>query len=222
MEDLLLYHGSNFIITGLNPSYDNRGNDYGRGFYLTDSEPVAKEFACSDGKNGYVTSFSLNKKGLKILDLTKKPYNPLNHLALLLYFRPFPMHSQRDYLVKSFILQRFMPDIKGYDIILGFRTDDSNFSLMKHFFYGDISYEALKKALKKDKNNRQYVLKSQKAFSAVKTLRYFESDRTENYPKKFARDAALKASIEKLCKENEGNTINDIIIGNWRCDDERL
>ena len=66
---MILYHGSEKIIE--NPVYGkgNIRNDYGRGFYCTESEELAKEWACSNNKNGFANKYELNMEGLNVLYL---------------------------------------------------------------------------------------------------------------------------------------------------------
>ena len=50
---MLVYHGSDHIIE--NPLYNGskRTNDYGYGFYTTESIELTKEWACGDNKDGF-------------------------------------------------------------------------------------------------------------------------------------------------------------------------
>ncbi len=44
-------------------------NDYGLGFYCTDSLEMAKEWGVAQNRNGYANRYELDCEGLKILDL---------------------------------------------------------------------------------------------------------------------------------------------------------
>ena len=54
---MLVYHGSDHIIEV--PVYNGgkRTNDYGSGFYTTESLDLAKEWACSDNRDGFANSY---------------------------------------------------------------------------------------------------------------------------------------------------------------------
>ena len=57
MSNLVLYHGSPDIIekpaSGKNKAY----NDYGRGFYCTEHIELVKEWACTEGTDGYANKY---------------------------------------------------------------------------------------------------------------------------------------------------------------------
>ena len=85
MENCLtIYHGSPKIIQKPVFGYGNKYNDYGMGFYCTESMELAKEWACSLELDGYANSYSLNMSGLSVLQLTAGEYNILNWLYVLL------------------------------------------------------------------------------------------------------------------------------------------
>lgn len=61
-----LFHGSENIIKEPLYGYVKVNNDYGKGFYLTKNIELAKEWACSEKKNGYVNEYELDIKKLKV------------------------------------------------------------------------------------------------------------------------------------------------------------
>ena len=60
---MIVYHGSDHIIE--TPVYhgSKRTNDYGYGFYTTESKELAKEWACGDGRDGFANSYGWIWKG---------------------------------------------------------------------------------------------------------------------------------------------------------------
>ena len=64
-----IYHGSISIID--NPVFGKgkAHNDYGLGFYCTESLDLAKEWAVTEDTDGYANKYILDTKDLKILDL---------------------------------------------------------------------------------------------------------------------------------------------------------
>ena len=70
-QSLPIYNGS------------KRTNDYGYGFYTTESIELAKEWACAKNTDGFANRYELNLGGLSILNLNALEYNILNWLALL-------------------------------------------------------------------------------------------------------------------------------------------
>lgn len=88
-----LYHGSCDIIKKPKYGYGKRYNDYGLGFYCTDSLEMAKEWGVSSDKNGYANCYELECEGLKHLDLNGPEYCILHWLAVLLENREFDVPS---------------------------------------------------------------------------------------------------------------------------------
>ena len=80
MSKLTVYHGSNKIIKAPLFGFGNKNNDYGLGFYCTESEEIAKEWACTSELDGYTNKYTLDMKDLKMLSLTSGEYNILNTL----------------------------------------------------------------------------------------------------------------------------------------------
>lgn len=84
---MILYHGSpNEIVT---PQFGlgSEKHDYGKGFYLTESIELAKEWAVyrPGALNGWVHKYELNIDGLKILNFQNK--SVLSWLAELMKHR---------------------------------------------------------------------------------------------------------------------------------------
>ena len=101
-----LYHGSDHIIEhpvfGAGKTY----NDYGLGFYCTDTLEMAKEWGVSRDKSGYANCYELETDGLSILDLNDDSYCILHWLTILLKNREFDIPSSlaleaKEYLLKS-------------------------------------------------------------------------------------------------------------------------
>ena len=59
MPDITLLHGSQKVIEVPTLLFGNDHNDYGRGFYCTDSEEMAREWACKKGTDGFVNRYLL-------------------------------------------------------------------------------------------------------------------------------------------------------------------
>lgn len=50
-------------------------NDYGRGFYCTELIELAKEWACTERKNGYANKYEIENDGPSILNLLLDVYD---------------------------------------------------------------------------------------------------------------------------------------------------
>ena len=64
-----VYHGSAKIIEKPVYGIGNPNNDYGLGFYCTENEELAKEWAVSSQYNGFANQYKLDISYLKILNL---------------------------------------------------------------------------------------------------------------------------------------------------------
>lgn len=87
MGNITIFHGSPEIrekpVYGLGKKY----NDYGQGFYCTQNIELAKEWACTEGKDGYVNQYEIDLDALSILNLSDDEYTILHWLALLVAYR---------------------------------------------------------------------------------------------------------------------------------------
>lgn len=121
----ILYHGSEVIVE--KPEYGKgaRTNDYGRGFYCTEELELAKEWACAKGRNGYANRYEMELEKMKILNLNSSDYHILNWLALLADNRTYWQRGSISEEAKRYIHDNFLPDISEYDVIIGYRADDS-------------------------------------------------------------------------------------------------
>lgn len=222
---ITIYHGSPKIIE--NPVFGtgNPQNDYGLGFYCTESEELAKEWACSVETDGFANQYTLDLTDLSVLSLTGGDYHILNWLFVLLENRKFRIGGDIARLAKSYVSENFAVDYKGYDIIRGYRADDSYFSFASAFLNNTISLTQLEKAMVLGKLGEQVVLKSEKAFGAIKFVEASSAPKEIYFPKKLARDTAAREDFQK--EKGRGSLLTekymmDIIREGWSNDDERL
>lgn len=186
---MIIYHGSKDIIEKPEFGKGNKKNDYGLGFYCTENVELAKEWACSDNEtNGYANQYEIDLSAYKILDLREKKYSILNWMAILLKFRTFDVNTPISAQAKEYILENFYVDVEEYDVIIGYRADDSYFSFAKDFINNTISVEQLAEAMQLGELGIQIVLKSEKAFNTVKYISYELAECKEYYVKRVSRD----------------------------------
>lgn len=222
MDKMLLYHGSSEIIQKPVHGKGKIYNDYGLGFYCTEHPELAKEWACTENTDGYANQYELNLEGLKVLRLSE--YTILHWLTLLLQNRSFQMSTPMMKWGAKWLEDNFLPDIEKYDIIIGYRADDSYFSFAKAFLNNAISLEQLSYAMKLGKLGEQIVLKSPKAFDAISFLSYTIAENAEYYIKRKARDEKARAEFKRELERGglSGLYIRDIIQEEVRPDDSRL
>lgn len=193
---MIIYHGSENVITKPVYGAGNAQNDYGRGFYCTTDKELSKEWACKRDSDGFSNCYDLNTDGLKICNLNDD-YNILNWLALLTKYRGYWQKKSIAEEAKVFLQENYLIDISGYDVIVGYRADDSYFSFVQDFIMGTISLQKLSMAMKLGDLNDQIVLKSQRAFEQLSFVSYEKAEAVKYYHEMALRDkGARKAYLE--------------------------
>lgn len=198
----ILYHGSEFLIEKPEFGKGARHNDYGRGFYCTENIELAREWACVKQKNGYVNIYELEMEGLKVLNLNDSKYHILNWLAILADNRTYWQNGSIAEEAKKYIKEHFLIDITPYDIIVGYRADDSYFSFAQDFVSGVISLEKLSEAMWLGKLGEQIVLKSPKAFETIYFQNYENVDAEIYYIKRAEREREARREYRRRKKES--------------------
>lgn len=165
----ILYHGSEFRIERPTYGVGKVHNDYGLGFYCTKSCEMAKEWAVSETHDGYANRYEIDLGGLKILDLSRKPYNTLHWLSVLVRYRVFDMDGGVLSSAAAYLQEHFPVDVDSADVVIGHRADDNYFSFARGFLNGTLSYEQLSRAIRLGGLGLQVVLKSPTAFDRVRS-----------------------------------------------------
>ncbi len=222
---MIIYHGSLSVISTPSFGQGKSYNEYGLGFYCTESLELAKEWGCAVGKDGYANKYVLNTDGLNILYLNDEKYHILNWMSILLENRTFNISEGVSSRAKQYILDHFLLDYKKYDLIIGYRADDSYFSYASDFLENTLSLEDLRKAMRLGKLGEQVVLKSKKAFSALTYVESLPALAVEYFEKYKERDVRARHEYRELKNKSypeEGTFIMDIIRQKWENDDARL
>lgn len=220
-----LYHGSKDIIRKPIYGYGKSYNDYGLGFYCTDSSEMAMEWAVAKDRDGYANAYELDCDGLSILDLNAPQYSILTWLAILLENREFDATSPLAQEAKEYLLQHFMIDYRSYDAIIGYRADDSYFSFAEDFISGAISYRQLSNAMHLGKLGQQFVLISPKAFERIRFTGYEVALNSEWYARKMLRDKAARReyfNVERNRRQRGDLYITTIMDEEMKLYDPRL
>ena len=167
-KKITIYHGSEKIIE--NPIFGGgkRNNDFGFGFYCTESEELAKEWAVSSLRDGFSNRYTLNTEYLNILNLNSPAYTILNWIAILVEHRLFSIKNPVAGRAKRYLIENFSVNINAFDLIIGYRADDSYFDYAESFLNNGITVEQLAQAMRLGKLGEQIVIKSPFAFSNLK------------------------------------------------------
>lgn len=224
MSKHILFHGSPSILGQPIFGKGKKYNDYGCGFYCTEHLELAKEWACSEGVDGYANRYEIETDGLSILNLSTGPYTILNWLAILLQNRRGRLSTPIEKRGREYLLQNFLPEYDAYDVIIGYRADDSYFSFARSFVGNGISLKQLAYSMKLGKLGEQFVLKSEKAFEAIRFLDYVVADNSVYYAKRRNRDTEARDAFQKELEKDDVNGIymRDIIREEMKPDDVRL
>ena len=197
MPDITLLHGSQKVIEVPSLLFSNDHNDYGRGFYCTDSEEMAKEWACKKGTDGFVNRYLLESDGLSVLNLSDGNYSVLNWIAILLKYRTFSLNSRMEIEAKEYLIRNFYIEKSNYDLIIGYRADDSYFRFAESFLQNTLPLRSLARALTLGKLGLQTVLVSEKAFSQLRFSSATPVDGSEWYPRFLRRDTEARRTYKK-------------------------
>lgn len=188
-----IFHGSENRIEKPEYGKGKPYNDYGLGFYCTEDIEMAKEWSCGEDHDGFANEYTLDITGLKVLNLNAPEYTILHWLAVLLKNRTFRLTNPIAKDAKEYLLEHFPVNTEDYDIIIGYRADDSYFSFAEDFLNNAISVRKLEKAMCLGNLGEQVVLVSRAAFDALKYVGAEEADRSMYYVLKMKRDKAARA-----------------------------
>ena len=220
---ITLYHGSEQLVEEPTFGKGRVNNDFGLGFYCTESEALAKEWAVSSLRNGFANRYTLDTEYLNILNLNSPDYTILNWIAVLVEHRLFSIKTPVARRAKRYLIDHFGVNVNAYDLITGYRADDSYFDYAESFLNNGVSVEQLARAMRLGKLGEQIVVESQFAFSRLRYEGFDVAEKEKYYVLRKARDEeANRAYLEMLEEESDGLYIQDIMRGGIRNDDPRI
>lgn len=222
-KKITLFHGSEKIVETPVFGEGKKNNDFGLGFYCTESEALAKEWAVSSLRDGFSNRYTLDTEYLNILNLNSPDYTILNWIAVLVEHRLFSIKTPVAHRAKRYLIDNFGINTNAYDLVTGYRADDSYFDYAESFLNNGISVEQLARAMRLGKLGEQVVLKSKFAFSRIQFEGFDVAEKEEFYVLRKARDdEANQHYLEMLEEESDGLYIQDIIRGGITNDDPRI
>lgn len=224
MDKLItIYHGSEKIVEQPVFGEGRKNNDFGLGFYCTANEQLAKEWAVSSLRDGFSSQYTLNTEYLNILNLNTPDYTILNWMAVLVEHRLFSVKTPVAGRAKRYLIDNFSINVNAFDLIIGYRADDSYFDFAESFLNNGISVEQLAQAMRLGKLGEQIVIKSEFAFSRLKYEGFDAAQKDCYYILRKARDdEANQLYLKMLEKESDGLYIQDIMRGGIQNDDPRI
>ena len=222
-KKITIYHGSKQILEEPVFGEGKRNNDFGLGFYCTESNDLAKEWAVSSQRDGFSNRYTLDTEYLNILNLNSPDYTILNWIAVLMEHRIFSIKTPVARRAKQYLIDKFSVNVNAFDLIVGYRADDSYFDYAEAFVNNGITVEQLAYAMRLGKLGEQIVVKSRFAFSKIKYEGFETADKNAYYALRKARDDdANKMYLKILEEETDGLYIQDIMRGGIGNDDPRI
>lgn len=173
-----IYHGSKVLIEHPTLKGSDERNDYGPSFYLTKDLDAAKSWACKNDSVGVVNEYEIKKTSLdklKILDLTNKSkYSVLNWMAILMHFRELDSSFVKKNQLALNWLQKYYVNVEDYDVVIGFRADDSYFRFPLRFVSNDLAFEDLEDVFLSGQLGIQYAFMSDRSIKLLTFKRIIE------------------------------------------------
>lgn len=208
---MILYHGSDKIIQFPEIGKGIKYNDYGQGFYTTESMEMASEWASKE-ISGFVNRYELSADDLVITDLNN--YGIMAWLAVLLHNRKVNFRYREAKEAQDYIVKNFLPDLSESDVIMGYRADDSYFTFARDFVTNQINVSTLSKAMNLGDLGIQYCIKSEKAFRKLEFIDFITVNFSEYHSKFMMRDQRARRLYYEYREETssgDGLFIRDII-----------
>jgi hypothetical protein len=212
---ITIYHGT--IIDNLVPQYGKGRNyhDYGNGFYTTESFQSACEWACQKpiAKTAYVYEYRLDLSHLKILKLEDN--ETLQWIAVLMKHRKSDDLDGLSIARCEELVKQYSIDENQYDIIIGYRADDSYFKYSESFVNNTMTLECVQKCLKLGNLGIQICVKSNLAYNKLKFIKQhiIPINEYNKYCNQYnLKDrAARKVGLAMSKTQQTGNTIVSIL-----------
>lgn len=205
MNKITLYHGSDKIISEPKCNLGKKYNDYGQGLYCTKHIELAKEWAVDEGRDGFVNIYEIDLAGMKILDLNSDSYSILHWLTVLLEHRNISVNTPVAIDGLEYLKEHYHVALDDYDVIIGYRADDSYFSFARAFISNSISVSQLQQAMYLGELGIQYFIKSEKAFSKLKFIEAIPVDSAEYYSNKVLRDSNARKNYKRITESIDKN-----------------
>ena len=192
MRDSLYFHGSYEIIESPDLDHSRSDIDFGKGFYLTQDDFLAKKWACKKrriSENSVVNAYSLDMDGLDVFefDLDKE-------------WLDFVVANRNEY--------DYDKKYDQYDVLIGAIANDKLFDIIDLYDQGVIAPENAIRIMNNMDYGRQIAIKSERAirkleFRHSKELKGLEK---QNLQAAFRNDTELasKKAEEMLRRINRG------------------
>lgn len=208
MEVVRLHHGSSVAVSQPRYGRCRPHNDYGQGFYCTRSIELAREWACQQGRDGFVSLFDLDMGGLSLVDLNSEEYCILHWLAVLLEHRLCRLFTPTMQQGAIWLERRYSVDLSHADVVKGYRADDSYFGFARAFLRNEITLDQLTRAMRLGELGEQYMVKSPEAFGVLRFAGSVPVDGSEHWSKRATRDEAARTAFREIVLQDVGGPVS--------------
>lgn len=193
---LTVFHGSDHVIR--TPVYlgGKEDNDYGNGFYVTEYEDRARSWAALNGKiqNAIVNEYELDLQEMRVLNLND--YGVLAWIAEVVSHRG--TNQEAAAIIGNRLVQSYKINAECYDVIKGYRADDSYTQVIESFLQNQINIAEVERMFYKGSLGNQIFLKSKKAFSKIKWKKSYEIESKDAYKKE---DSAARREVGQFLQK---------------------
>ena len=167
-----VFHGSDHILKQPRFMGGKEDNDYGNGFYTTEYKDKAESWAALNGdpKKSVVNVYELDIDELEMADL--HDFGVLAWIAEVVANRG--MNQEAASIVGNRLMSLYRPDLGNYDLIKGYRADDSYTQVIEAFLTNQINVYEVEKLFYKGSLGNQIFLRSEKAFRNIRWVDAYE------------------------------------------------
>ena len=206
-----LYYGSKTFFTKPIYGEGNITNDYGLGFYMTDSYELAKLWAVQHSEGGYVLTFDFDMNGLNVLNLNSYGEVDVLKWISILVNHHFAFADREKYRSRiEWLNRKFHINLDSVDAVIGYRADDSYFNYSRAFVADELSFEILTEAMRIGKLGIQYVAISKQAFKKITFVKSEYVAHTDEYAM-FQKNALEEYRKLKLLDKDANTFLRDLV-----------
>ena len=116
----------------------------------------------------------------------------------------------------KYLKDKYLLNVNDYDVVIGYRADDSYFHFPEAFVRSGITLESLNSIITAGDLGKQYVLISKRAFSLIKFVDYqevFEKSHEDYYKRKSGADKIFTDLLEQD-RYKKGTRLRDLVMDN--------
>lgn len=199
MEIIKVYHGCDHVLK--QPLYlgGKADNDYGNGFYTTEYEDRARSWAVLNGNpdKAVVNVYELKLDNLRVLDLNE--CGVLAWIAEVVKNRGVEQENAQ--FIGNRLVELYCHDTSEFDIIKGYRADDSYTQVIEAFLLNQINVSEVERLFYKGSLGNQIFLKSSRAFQNISWKAAYHVKREECYTE---NDFYARKEVNRLLYHKEG------------------